>query len=99
MGKEEYLAGRETGINTGASTVANVSQDPNYDTERKDSGSLDGQQKIAMESISNKGGEFIAMLHLFGGTSEGHPQANRQFSIAQTKIEEAVMWANKGITR
>lgn len=54
----------------------------------------------AIKEIQDKGLAFVQTLHLIGGTPEtGERQATRELAIAQTKIEEAVMWAIKHITR
>lgn len=49
------------------------------------------QEKVDVNSIKNMGEEFINFLQTL--------TASRENSIAKTKIEEAVMWAVKGITK
>lgn len=60
---------------------------------------LDEAEKAQMTAIKDKGAEFIDLLHIAGGNPGVDRQASRELSIAQTKIEEAVMWAVKHITR
>jgi U3 small nucleolar RNA-associated protein 14 len=47
-------------------------------------------EKDFMQAVKDKGLEFYAML-------EG--QQSRELSLAKTKVEEAVMWAVKHITK
>jgi hypothetical protein len=61
---------------------------------------LDGSEKEAMGDVKDSGLAFVQMLHKIGGTDPaGERQGSRELSLAQTKIEEAVMWAVKHITR
>ena len=62
---------------------------------------LDENEKSDMAAVKDLGRGFVLRLHAIGGTpaGEGSRQASRELSIAQTKIEEAVMWAVKHITR
>ncbi len=61
---------------------------------------LEGHEKEAMDDIKDAGLGFIQLLHRVGGTdANGDRQGSRELSLAQTKIEEAVMWAVKHITR
>ncbi len=59
---------------------------------------LSDQEKAMMVSLKDKGAEFIELLHIAGGNPGVEKQASRELSIAQTKIEEAVMWAVKHVT-
>lgn len=60
---------------------------------------LTEQEKAIVVRMKDVGGEFIALLHQAGGTSpDGQRLASRELSIAQTKIEEAVMWAVRHVT-
>ncbi len=52
---------------------------------------LDDSEKAAMLKVKDDGAELIAYLDRLG--------QSRELSIAKTKIEEAVMWAVKHITR
>lgn len=52
---------------------------------------LDESEKAAMLKVKDEGAELIAYLDRLG--------QSRELSIAKTKIEEAVMWAVKHITR
>ena len=53
---------------------------------------LSDDKQHQIQALKDKGLEFVELLHDAGQTS-------RELSIAQTKIEEAVMWAVKHITR
>lgn len=60
-------------------------------------------EKENMVKVKDAGLEFVRLLHDIGGTPEmviDRPggQGSRELSIAQTKMEEAVMWAVKDIT-
>lgn len=50
---------------------------------------LSDEEKAQMMAVKDKGLEFIQLL------GSVH---SREYSLAKTKIEEAVMWAVKGIT-
>lgn len=52
---------------------------------------LTDEEKAAMLALKDKGAEFIELCHSRG--------ASRELSIAITKIEEAVMWAVKHVTK
>ncbi|WP_398473080.1 hypothetical protein [Tardiphaga sp.] len=57
-------------------------------------------EKAYMKEIKDLGADFLGHLHDVGGTdAKAGRMASRELSIAQTKIEEAVMWAVKHITR
>lgn len=60
---------------------------------------LTDAEKAQMSAIKDKGAEFLELLHIAGGNPGIDRQASRELSIAQTKIEEAVMWAVKHVTR
>lgn len=61
---------------------------------------LEGNEKEQMGDIKDAGLAFVKLLHAIGGTDpKGDRQGSRELSLAQTKIEEAVMWAVKHITR
>lgn len=51
---------------------------------------LNDVEKAQMVLVKDKGLEFLEILNKF--------QPSREISLAKTKIEEAVMWAVKGIT-
>jgi len=60
-------------------------------------------EKAHMVALKDKGLEFVELLHEVGGTTPMlganiAGQSSRELSIAQTKIEEAVMWAVKDVT-
>ncbi|MDX9860890.1 MAG: hypothetical protein RBS99_08215 [Rhodospirillales bacterium] len=52
---------------------------------------LSEEEKATMQAIKDKGREFFELLDA--------ADASRELSIAKTKVEEAVMWAVKHITR
>jgi hypothetical protein len=61
---------------------------------------LSDDEKQYMQWIKDHGLTFVEMLHRIGNTDpKGERQGSRELSLAQTKIEEAVMWAVKHITR
>lgn len=55
---------------------------------RQSSRELTEAEKDAIRSIKAKGQELLDLI----------PQTSRENSLARTKVEEAVMWAVKGIT-
>ena len=64
---------------------------------------LTDEEKGQMLAIKDAGAAFIALLHDVGATSEEGSsiegrQASRELAIAQTKIEEATMWAVRHVT-
>lgn len=52
---------------------------------------LNPAEKAAMLALKDKGAEFIALCHGQG--------SSRELSIAITRIEEAVMWAVRHVTK
>ncbi len=61
---------------------------------------LSDDEKKSMQALKDGGLAFVTMLHGVGGTDPaGDRHASRELSLAQTKIEEAVMWAVKHVTR
>lgn len=52
---------------------------------------LDEHEKQRMQMVKDKGLNFLEYMDFIG--------ASRELSLAKTKIEEAVMWAVKHITR
>ena len=57
-------------------------------------------EKQQMQELKDAGLAFAHLLHIIGGTEPtGERQGSRELSLAQTKIEEAVMWGTKHITR
>lgn len=61
---------------------------------------LDETEKESMKNVKDLGLLFLRQLHTIGGTDPAQDrQASRYLSLAQTKIEEAVMWATKHITQ
>jgi hypothetical protein len=61
---------------------------------------LSEDEKRLMQALKDRGLDFVNLLHEIGDTDPtGDRQASRELALAQTKIEEAVMWAVKHITR
>ncbi len=61
---------------------------------------LDDTERESMKSVKDLGLLFTQLLHKIGGTEQTQDrQGSRELSTAQTKMEEAVMWATKHITR
>jgi len=61
---------------------------------------LSDVEKQQMQELKDAGLSFAQLLHIIGGTEPtGERQSSRELALAQTKIEEAVMWAVKHITR
>ncbi len=52
---------------------------------------LTDDEKVAMKMIKDMGSHFVDAIDAVG--------SSRELSLAKTKIEEAVMWAVKHITR
>ena len=52
---------------------------------------LSEAEKLQMQSIKDYGKSFYEMLDAM--------EPSREISLAKTKIEEAVMWATKSLTR
>jgi hypothetical protein len=52
---------------------------------------LEEEEKAQMKDLKDKGLDFVKACDVIG--------ASRELSLAKTKIEEAVMWAVKHITR
>jgi hypothetical protein len=52
---------------------------------------LSDEEKALMKDIKDKGLDFVKLCDVVGGS--------RELSLAKTKMEEAVMWAVKHITR
>lgn len=52
---------------------------------------LSDDEKALMKDIKDKGLDFVKLCDVVG--------ASRELSLAKTKMEEAVMWAVKHITR
>ena len=61
---------------------------------------LNEEEKQQMQGIKDMGMQFYNYLHGIGGTNMDNDKlASRELSLAATKIEEAVMWTIKHITR
>ncbi|QCI65646.1 DUF7681 family protein [Phreatobacter stygius] len=61
---------------------------------------LSEDEKRRMAQIKGLGEDFLRLLHSIGGTPHQFDrQASRELALAQTKIEEAVFWAVKHVTR
>lgn len=60
---------------------------------------LTDAEKEWMQRIKDDGLKFWELLHDCGNTEYGSQFASRELSLAATKIEEAVMWAVKHLTK
>jgi len=66
---------------------------------------LSETEKLQMQKLKDLGLDFLSQLHQAGGTWASwmdNPEtklSSRELSLAQTKMEEAVMWAVKSITK
>lgn len=61
---------------------------------------LSDAEKQHMQGLKDAGLAFIERLHEIGDTDPAQErQGSRELALAQTKIEEAVMWAVKHVTR
>ena len=60
---------------------------------------LTEKERAEVDAVKSKGDYF---LKLIGTIASSYPEAkgpHRELALARTKIEEAVMWAVKGITK
>ena len=64
----------------------------NEDTHNRSGRRLSENERRAMAAVRLKGEEFIHLVDDFAGGPK------REYALAKTKIEEAVMWAIKGLT-
>lgn len=61
---------------------------------------LTDAEKGQVQRIKDQGAALIAELHAVGGTDpNGDRFGSRELALAGTKIEEAVFWAVKHVTR
>ena len=61
---------------------------------------LSDAEKVHMQDLKDAGLAFIQKLHAIGGTDANAERlGSRELSVAGTKIEEAVMWAVKHLTK
>lgn len=61
---------------------------------------LDEKDKENMQGVKDLGKQFYEFLHFVGKTDPSEPNfSSRELALAATKIEEAVMWAVKHITK
>lgn len=56
-------------------------------------------EKVDMVAIKDAGAEFLHQLDTVASHYSGNTAPGRELALARTKIEEAVMWAVKGITK
>lgn len=60
------------------------------DVMRRKYRELSNTEKVRMDDIKSMGEDFASYIDSLG--------QSREYSLAKTKIEEAVMWATKGVT-
>lgn len=65
------------------------------DTVRQQYRELSENERVDMAAVKEKGADMLRTIE----TIESRAGPSRATSIAKTKIEEAVMWAVKHITR
>lgn len=70
--------------------MARIASTDANDTMRHKYRVLDEQEKQAMTALKDCGQDFIDLVERLG--------SGREYSLAKTKMEEAVMWAVKGLT-
>lgn len=63
----------------------------NNNVVRHEYRTLSDEEKMLMKALKDHGQDFINLINLAG--------KSREYSLAITKIEEAVMWAVKGLTK
>lgn len=72
------------------------------DVFRKEYRVLTEMEKTAMEVVKNRAGEINDLFNAFEmdflGKQGQRPMDSRCLALAQTKLEEAVMWFVKGVT-
>lgn len=56
---------------------------------------LEEEEQVRVESIKDKAMELLVLIDF---PREGNHPANRHIALAKTALEEAVMWAVKGVT-
>lgn len=62
---------------------------------------LSEDEKVMMRTLKDKGLAFVEYCDFIASQtgSPDKPHGSRELSLAKTKIEEAVMWAVKHLTR
>lgn len=61
---------------------------------------LSDHEKATVKAIKDAGADFLGILDcLHRSSPPGAANGSREISLAKTKIEEAVMWAVKHVTR
>ena len=66
---------------------------------RKQYRQLSDAEKDYLEAIKDKAHELYLLLERNPHEAPGVIRASREISLAKTKLEEAVMWAVKDVTR
>ena len=98
MGEQTETKAPQTVPSTSDARVANNVMRHNYRV-------LSEPEKAQMQELKDKGLEFVELLYRIGGDNgtvmpaDGTAQSSRELALSQVKIEEAVMWAVKHITR
>lgn len=65
------------------------------DTFRKEFKPLTDEQKAWMDAVKTKADELLLAIDR---VREGNYPGNREIALAKTNLEQAIMWAVKGIT-
>ena len=78
-------------------TVSSTSDDRTVNNStRQQYRVLDGAEKAAVSWFKEKGEEFIRSCRIY---QDEKPEAGREFSLAITHMEDAVMRAVRGVTQ
>ena len=72
-------------------------EDQKSDTFRKVYAPLSDTQKAQVEAIKNQAADLLAEMNLAVPMTE-RSERSRCMAIARTNLEQAVMWAVKGVT-
>ena len=69
------------------------------DVMRRHSRELTASEQAALDDIKYQANVFYYQLQQLGPKNSQHPGGSRELSLALTKVEEAVMWAVKHVTK
>jgi hypothetical protein len=88
---------KENMMTTTESTIKSTSDERTANnTMRHQYRVLNEREKELMQLIKDRGQELLVLC---GDVCTLHPANAREIAIAKTKVEEAVMWAVKGLTK
>lgn len=97
MDKREFVIGPDgKARHVDGPTIPSTSDDRTANNAmRHEYRRLSDMEKVQMGGFKDLGEAFIALIQ---SAEEGPAGPRREYSIAKTKVEEAVMWAVKGLT-